>query len=142
MKNHERETLVVPGVCLGLLELQRGALARLLSARRAGRKPRERDFELLEGLLNTLDVWREYHTASGGNTKLVWYVVQEGGSSTELYLHGFDTRRQADAYRKRAAKSAYRTSPPVSAPRALADMPDFDRVLEEIIHEVTNIGYP
>lgn len=46
-----------------------------------------------------------------GSPKEVFLVVQQGGSSREMYLHTFDTLEQADKYRANAwEKGAYRTS--------------------------------
>lgn len=39
-----------------------------------------------------------------------WGYIQEGGSSTEMYMHWFDTPEKANAGRIECAKAAYRTS--------------------------------
>jgi hypothetical protein len=46
-----------------------------------------------------------------GSPKEVFLVVQQGGSSREMYLHAFDTLEQADKYRADAYENgAYQTS--------------------------------
>jgi hypothetical protein len=52
--------------------------------------------------------------------KRIYLVVQEGGSSTEIYLHTHDTLKESNADRKDCSKNgAYRTSVPVEVPQAL-----------------------
>jgi hypothetical protein len=47
----------------------------------------------------------------------VFLVIQQGGASTEMYAHTFDTREQADEYRAKAYENgAYRTSEPLEVP--------------------------
>jgi hypothetical protein len=47
----------------------------------------------------------------------VFLVIQQGGASTEMYVHTFDTLEQADAYRTKAYENgAYRTSEPLEVP--------------------------
>lgn len=43
-------------------------------------------------------------------------VVQEGGSTGEFYVHGFDTNKQAHSYRRKAARASYNTSMPIKVP--------------------------
>lgn len=49
-----------------------------------------------------------------------YLVIQEGGSSSELYVHLHDTERSAKNDRKRCSnRGAYRTSPVVEIPPCL-----------------------
>ena len=43
-------------------------------------------------------------------------VVQEGGSTGEFYVHGFDTNKQAHNYRRSAGRASYNTSMPIKVP--------------------------
>ncbi|WP_342051281.1 MULTISPECIES: hypothetical protein [unclassified Cupriavidus] len=53
-------------------------------------------------------------------------VIQEGGASTELYVHSLDTAADADDYRADCTRDgAYRTSPWIEVPDALAGHPQF-----------------
>jgi hypothetical protein len=64
----------------------------------------------------------------------VFAVVQEGGSSTELYVHQFDQAEDAQQYRVDSWKDgAYRTSPVVEVPLSLADHPEFNTVVENLL---------
>jgi hypothetical protein len=64
----------------------------------------------------------------------VFVVVQEGGSSAELYVHQFDQAEDAQQYRVDSwTDGAYRTSPVVEVPRNLADHPDFNEVVENLL---------
>lgn len=60
--------------------------------------------------------------------------VQEGGSSTELYLQLFDNEKQVNRWRRSCAKSAYNTSTTsVQVPRSLAAHPAFHQVVEALL---------
>jgi len=50
-----------------------------------------------------------------------WLVVQEGGSSTELYVHVSRERSEAEAFRASASEAAYRTSPVLEVPACIAE---------------------
>lgn len=70
--------------------------------------------------------------ASAGG--VAFFVVQEGGSSDERYLTGYDSL--ADAHRKREnawREGSYRTSPVVQVPLRLADHPAFTVVVQELL---------
>lgn len=45
-----------------------------------------------------------------------YVVVQQGGSTGEYYVHDFETLKQANAYRRKAAKASYETSAPLKVP--------------------------
>lgn len=53
--------------------------------------------------------------------KTVYFIVQEGGSSGELYLHTFNQARAAERHRRDCAEGAYRTSPVGTLPTKVAD---------------------
>lgn len=70
-------------------------------------------------------------------------VIQEGGSSAELYAHCFDTADQAEAYRTSCADQAsYRTSNPIAVPSELLDHPAFQAVAKQIAEGAINVDYP
>lgn len=70
-------------------------------------------------------------------------VLQEGGSSAEMYAHGFDTIESADSYRESCVKDgSYRTSQPIPIPQALLDHPDFCEVAQDIAKGAVNVDYP
>jgi hypothetical protein len=49
-------------------------------------------------------------------------VVQQGGSTREMYLHTFDTPEQADKFRESAwKKGSYSTSEPLAVPAGIED---------------------
>ena len=48
--------------------------------------------------------------------KTMLVVVQEGGSTGELYAHGFTRRREADRFRRSCARASYRATEPVEVP--------------------------
>lgn len=53
-------------------------------------------------------------------SKKLFIVVQEGGSSSEYYIHAHDTLNEANKDRKGCAEASYRTSKPIEVPTALA----------------------
>jgi len=73
--------------------------------------------------------------------KNIVLVIQEGGSSTEMYVHAHENIRQANADRKSCAKGSYRTSEPIKVPEALSrvlqDFPgaevEFYQLLETVL---------
>lgn len=71
---------------------------------------------------------------------IVFVVVQEGGTSSELYVQQFATADDAHDYRVDCWKNgAYRTSPVVEVPRTLADHPDFDEAVQELLKAVQEV---
>jgi hypothetical protein len=48
-----------------------------------------------------------------------YVVVQEGGSSGELYVHGFWTMKEARAFKRSAAEASYETTEPMLVPGTL-----------------------
>lgn len=80
--------------------------------------------------------------------KKIILVIQEGGSSTEMYVHAHENLKQARADRRSCAKAAYRTSELIKVPEALSlvlqDFPgaeaEFYRLLEEVLK--ARLSYP
>jgi hypothetical protein len=61
-------------------------------------------------------------------------VIQEGGSSAEFYVHAHDSFENAEDDRTDCARDAYRTSPIVEVPGALAAHGEvFYELIEDII---------
>lgn len=75
--------------------------------------------------------------------KPAYAVVQEGGSSMELYLHSWPSRGEATFDRKDCAKAAYRTSPVIKLPAAAAALGEgFYEAAEELIQATKELSYP
>lgn len=65
--------------------------------------------------------------------KKAYVYVQEGGSSTELYLHAWGTTKEAHAGRVSCAEGAYRTGPVIEVPAELDTLGEvFYSTVEEI----------
>ncbi|TXH16597.1 MAG: hypothetical protein E6R03_05215 [Hyphomicrobiaceae bacterium] len=62
-----------------------------------------------------------------------YIVIQQGGSSSELYLHAFDTLSEVRQYRKSCDNAAYETSEPVEVPLRLLDDKEFVDIAEAIV---------
>lgn len=72
--------------------------------------------------------------------KPVYAIVQEGGSTGELYVHGYDTRADADQARDVCADAgSYRTSPVVELPGELGF---YGSAFEAILVASTQLDYP
>ncbi len=69
-------------------------------------------------------------------TKDILLVLQQGGSSREVYLHTFDTKKQADDYRDECEKASYATSEPVSIP---VDLEQHRDKIDEIIQAALSL---
>lgn len=80
--------------------------------------------------------------------KKIVLIIQEGGSSTEMYVHAHENLKQARADRRSCARAAYRTSEPIKVPEALSrvlqDFPgaevEFYKVLEDVLK--ARLSYP
>lgn len=68
---------------------------------------------------------------------MAYALIQEGGSSDELYLHVHDTLEDAEADRLDCADGAYRTTEPVELP----DSTDWDAV-QTLLESVSSLDYP
>lgn len=51
---------------------------------------------------------------------MAYALIQEGGSSAELYLHVWDTLEDAEQDRLECAEASYRTTEPVEVPGGMA----------------------
>nr|WP_280971433.1 hypothetical protein [Cupriavidus gilardii]WDE72672.1 hypothetical protein [Cupriavidus gilardii] len=69
-------------------------------------------------------------------------LVQEGGSTGELYIHGHTTRQDAERDRIECAAGAYRTTPLTEVPGDLATHPKFYDVLEAVVDSMGDLDYP
>ena len=76
--------------------------------------------------------------------KPAFVVVQEGGSSSELYIHSHKSKRAAEKDRRDCEKKgAYRTGPVVEVPGAVAAWQEpFYRVAEAIAASTCELGFP
>lgn len=87
----------------------------------------------------------EAHLTAGAvadQTTDVFLYVQEGGSSTEIYVHAFDSEEQAIAGRKSCAEAAYRTSEIIKAPASLVAHPAFMDVMQGLLSASLSVDYP
>ena len=74
--------------------------------------------------------------------RAVYLIVQEGGTTGELYVHTHNNRRSAEKDRVSCAGAGYRTTPVIRVPRALADTPRFYEILEAVARSVvTDLDY-
>ena len=90
--------------------------------------------EKVAEILNTRADEEARMAQPGGN----FCVIQEGGSSTELYLHVSDSADDAEAFRKSCAtEGAYRTSGVIEAPVVLKRLNEKDR--QEILNWVESL---
>lgn len=65
--------------------------------------------------------------------KTVFVLIQEGGSSAELYVHVRDTLQAAEAHRRECARASYRTSEPVEFPARLFETPGFLDAIQALV---------
>lgn len=72
----------------------------------------------------------------------VHVVIQEGGATGELYVNGYDTRADAEAFRTSAADAAYLTSEVIPVPMSLANHPRFFEVTQALIRATTKLDMP
>jgi len=55
-------------------------------------------------------------------SKNLYLVIQQGGSSSELYVHPHDTRKEAKADMKSCAEASYNTVGPIEIPASLSGL--------------------
>lgn len=79
---------------------------------------------------------------SGKDEPVGFLVIQEGGSSDELYSKTFTTESDALDFRQSAAQSSYATSEPISVPLVLLDHPLFSEIAERIAAAAGDVDYP
>ncbi|WP_157657726.1 hypothetical protein [Burkholderia ubonensis] len=73
----------------------------------------------------------------------VYVLIQEGGSSYELYIHAHHTLDEADADRVSCEDNgAYRTSDIIEVPTSLADHPGFYELAEQLVCSVVKTRSP
>lgn len=73
----------------------------------------------------------------------VFVIVQEGGSSTELYIHEFEQREGAVNSRVHCAENgSYRTSEIIEVPASLANHPQFNEIVQQLVRATLNLGTP
>jgi hypothetical protein len=71
--------------------------------------------------------------------KQTYMVVQQGGSSSELYLHASGSRRDAENFRKDCEKAAYQTSEVFTAPDSVTQHPGFWEAADDILRAAANL---
>ena len=75
---------------------------------------------------------------------VVYVVVQEGGSSCELYIQTYSSRGAAEDFRVACRdEGSYRTSEDIiEVPASLADHPMFHEFAEMLVGATTKLSYP
>lgn len=75
---------------------------------------------------------------------VVYIVIQEGGSSCELYVHVHGTRKDAEVDRISCCENgSYRTSKDIiEVPASLANHPMFYEVAEMLVGATQTLGFP
>jgi hypothetical protein len=74
--------------------------------------------------------------------KECYLVVQEGGSSTEIYFQVFETPEDADQYRDSCEQAAYLTSKPVLVAENLVLHPKFFEFVGAALSATASFDYP
>ena len=75
------------------------------------------------------------------NPNTTYIVIQEGGSSTEIYTHAYSSRQAADYGRLSCDSGSYRTSEIIEVPESLTRQPEFFNAIEEILRASLNFSY-
>lgn len=79
----------------------------------------------------------------GATLQPAYIVVQQGGSSGELYVHSHRSVAEAVKDRKSCAEAAYMTSAIIEVPAVVAALGEtFYEAAEAIVEATTNLGYP
>lgn len=74
---------------------------------------------------------------------IVYVLLQEGGSSSELYIHAHESREDAEDDRVRCEDNgAYRTSEIIEVPASLANHPSFYSIAEQLVALTATLGFP
>lgn len=68
-----------------------------------------------------------------------YLVIQQGGSSSEFYLHAFDTTAEVEHYQRSCARASYETSDPVEVPIHLLDDPAFMDVAKALVDNLVEM---
>lgn len=80
-------------------------------------------------------------------SRKVYVVLQQGGSSAEMYVHVHDSLHDANADRKECEKGAYKTSEPIEVPADVAKLlnenPDVDvwSFVEDIVQAAVGLRW-
>ena len=69
-------------------------------------------------------------------SKKLFIVVQEGGSSTERYVHAHNTLKEANKDCRSCAKASYRTTRPIEVLPNLAELLLSNREAEQEFYEM------
>lgn len=85
---------------------------------------------------NAIDIARKLI----GSAEVEYVLVQEGGSSGEVYIHSHDTLENAERDRQSCRSASYPTTAPVEVPRTLATHPAFFPAVEQIVRQVAAFG--
>ncbi len=73
----------------------------------------------------------------------VYVLIQEGGSSQELYIHAHSTREEAEEDRRSCCEDgSYRTSDILEVPASLANHPKFYEFAEQLARATLTLDYP
>jgi hypothetical protein len=81
------------------------------------------------------------------STKKLYLVIQQGGSSREMYVHAHGTLTEARKDRKSCEKASYQTTEPIRVPETLAAVllsnmdacGDFYNVMESTLRLATEL---
>lgn len=86
---------------------------------------------------------RAVETAAAPDEPNVFVVIQEGGTSTELYIHAHGSRGDADEDRLSCENDgAYRTSEIIEVPATLAGLEGFYELSEQLVCAVAELRSP
>lgn len=76
------------------------------------------------------------------DAKQIHLVVQEGGSTGEMYPHFFDSAADGEAFRVSCTEGgAYRTSQVVALPASLAECDGFAAAIEIVLRASMHLDY-
>jgi hypothetical protein len=70
-----------------------------------------------------------------------YVVVQQGGASNEVYVHAFDTSKDAGNYRRSCKRSSYACSESIKVPVAVISTATEVAALEEIAQATAKLVY-
>jgi hypothetical protein len=83
------------------------------------------------------------HTAAAPRESNVFVLIQEGGTSLELYVHAHGSRGEADEDRLSCENDgAYRTSEILEVPESLANLAGFYEFAEQLVCTVAELRSP
>jgi hypothetical protein len=89
------------------------------------------------------NVQQAFSSETDAETAQVFVLIQEGGSSLELYIHAHSSRGEAEEDRVNCEDNgAYRTSEILEVPESLADMAGFYELAEKLVCAVAGVRSP